>query len=100
MDRSSVIELVAVTYTTDSIGQKIPTESKKSVFCWLESVTRTEWATAGQMGLKPEYKATMFAPDYSGEEIVEIGTDRFGVYRTFKAKGETIELYLERKAGV
>lgn len=100
MDRSTVIELVSVTYTADGIGQQVPTETTKSVFCELESVTRSEWATAGQIGLKPEFKATMFSPDYDGQEIVLIGTARYGVYRTFQRKDEAIELYLERKAGV
>ena len=42
----------------------------------------------------------MFAPDYNGETIAELNGVRYSVYRTYLGKNETIELYLERKAGV
>lgn len=137
MDRSNVINLVKDSYQTDSIGQRVSTKTKRTVFCNLRSVTRSEWATAGQQGLNAALVATMFAWDYQGETEVEIqtalvstdpeqlidenlkalydlnrlilmaaGNDidgsvvRFGVYRTYLAANETIELYLERKAGV
>ena len=45
-------------------------------------------------------KVTMFAPDYQGEQIAVVGGVRYSVYRTYHAKNETLELYLERKAGV
>ena len=37
---------------------------------------------------------------YEGEEIVEFEGTRYGVYRTYRGRDDTIELYLERKAGV
>lgn len=111
MDRSDVISLISTTYTQDAVGQLIPTEVSRTVFCNLRSVTRAEWAAAGQNGLKAELVATMFAPDYNGEEIAEISlvspepgsvpiSVRFGVYRTYLDRNEQIELYLEKKAGV
>ena len=72
MDRSSVITLIKQTYTTDAIGQQVPVETRRTVFCDLQSVSRSEWAAAGQLGLNPELVAVMFSPDYQGEEIVEI----------------------------
>ena len=42
----------------------------------------------------------MFAYDYEGESIVEIDGTRYGVYRTYLGKNETLELYLEQKTGV
>ena len=113
MDRSSVITLISTTYTQDAIGQSVPVETQRDVFCNLRSVSRSEWATAGQMGLEAELVATMFAPDYRGEEIAEVlwpetegsqpnpGTAvRYGVYRTYRGRNDEIELYMERKAGV
>lgn len=104
MDRSSVITLIKKTYTTDAIGQQVAIETSRTVFCDLRSVTRNEWATAGQLGLNPELVAVMFAPDYQGEEIVEItegrSAVRYGVYRTYLDRNEALELYLEKKAGV
>lgn len=138
MDRSNLITLIKTSYAYDAIGQAVPVETRRTVFCDLRSVTRSEWSAAGQLGLKPELMATLFAPDYQGEEIVEIsisgisealyltdealqqlygynagllraGADedpagpgtalRYGVYRTYWSSNETVELYLERKAG-
>ena len=100
MDRSNIITLISSTYAADAIGQLVPVERTRDVFCNLRSVTRSEWSAAGQLGLKPELTATMFAPDYEGEEIAEINGVRYGVYRTYRTRSDTIELYLERKAGV
>lgn len=100
MDRSNTINLIAKSYTTDEIGQKVANESSRTVFCALRSVTRNEWKDAGEMGFKPELQATMFVYDYEGEEIAEINNKRYGVYRTFLATNDTIELYLEAKAGI
>ena len=72
MDRSSVITLIKKTYATDALKQQVPVETRRLVFCDLRTVTRSEWAAAGQMGLNPELVAVMFAPDYQGEELVEI----------------------------
>lgn len=137
MDRSNVLTLISTTYQPDAIGQQVPVEVGRQVYCNLRSVTRAEWSAAGKLGLKPELVATMFAPDYRGEEIAELATPdastessyllgadgaqlldanrqllrekgdtvkgspiRYGVYRTYLGSDETIELYLERKAGV
>lgn len=100
MDRSRELVLIAKTFTADSIGQLVPAETRRTVFCDVRSVTRSEWATAGQLGLKAEYVATMFAPDYEGEEACELEGVLYGIYRTFLGLNERIELYLERKVGV
>lgn len=74
MDRSSVLTLINKSYTTDELGQRVPVEVKRSVYCDLRTVSRTEWATAGQLGLNAELVAEMFASDYQGEQIAEIAT--------------------------
>lgn len=100
MDRSDVIVLISAIYSEDELGQEIAQETKRDVFCNVASISRTEWYEAGRNNLKPEYKITMFSPDYNGEQIAEYHGVRYGVFRTYLAKDETIELYLERKAGV
>lgn len=100
MDRSKVLTLIGITYTADSIGQQVPKETRRDVFCNLSSVSASEWFDAGRAGLNAEHRATMFAYDYKGETIAELDGVRYGVYRTYLGKNETIELYLERKAGV
>ena len=100
MDKSRVLTLISITYTKDAIGQQVPEEKKRDVFCNVSSVSLSEWSDAGRAGLNPEYRATMFAPDYDGEEIAELDGIRYGIYRTYLSRNEEIELYLERKAGV
>ena len=103
MDRSEVIYLISETYQTDEIGQKIPAPVSRKVYASRESVTRAEWFAAGEAGLQPEYKLTMFEPDYHGEKIVQMTIngqlESFGVYRTYRRKNETLELYVEHKVG-
>ena len=100
MDRSNVATLISYTYAPDSIGQMISTASTTDVFCNVQSISQSEWYQGGQNGLKPEYKITMFAPDYSGQKEVELNGVKYGVYRTYLRQDENIELYLERKVGV
>lgn len=101
MDRSQLLVLVGLTYTTtDEIGQQIPMESRRTVFCNISSVSQEEIKDAGRSGLSPEYRATVYREEYHGERIAELCGVRYGIYRTYLAKGEMIELYLERKVGV
>lgn len=100
MDKSNTINLIAKSYKADAIGQRVPQESSREVFCSVFSVSGAEFLDAGRSGIRAAYKITMYAPDYAGEEIAELDGTRFAVYRTYLAKNEQIELYLEKKAGV
>ena len=99
MDRSDVIDLISETIEPDEFGIERPTEGKRAVFVQTESVTRSEFFDAGRAGLNPEYRFTMFAGDYEGEEIVEYNGKRYAVYRTYRGKDDTLELYVERRGG-
>lgn len=92
-------KLIKSTYTVDSIGQYVPTESARYVYGTKKPITRTEWNTAGQRGLKPEFMVSMFTYDYQYEDIAEVEGKRYGIYRTY-TNGDTIELYMEKKEGV
>ena len=100
MDRSRILTLIEDAYKPDALGQLIPTETRRYVYCNLSSVSASEWFDGGRAGLNPEYRATMFVYDYRGERIAELDGVRYGIYRTYLAQNEFIELYLERKAGV
>ena len=100
MDRSTPVKLISKSYSTDNIGQKVANETSRTVYCSLRSVSLSEWKDAGEMGFKPSLQLTMFAPDYQNEDIAEVNGERYGVYRTYIATNDTIELYLERKAGI
>ncbi len=99
MDRSDVINLIAVTTARDECGVMRKTETSKQVFCRVDSVTASEFFEGGRNGLNPEYRMTMFRHDYDGEPIVEYNGQRYSVYRTYIGRDDTIELYVERKGG-
>ena len=97
----SLIYLISQAYSQDDIGQVIASESKNEVWASLQSITRAEWADAGQNGLQPQFVAVTPIVNYNGESIAEINGKRSGIYRTyFSPDSDSIELYLERKVGV
>ena len=99
MDRSDEIKLITEAWAEDAYGVLQPTETTKTVFCDVGSVTGSEIAEFGRNGINPELRMTMFRYDYNGELIVEYNGDRYSVYRTYFAKNDTIELYVERRGG-
>ena len=99
MDKSSVISLVKIEYTQDDIGQQIPKETLREVFCEVTSITRAEWYEAGRSGMKPDYRFIVNQFDYEDEPEVEYLGKRYSVYRTYIGKNDDIDLYVERKAG-
>lgn len=99
MDRSDIITLYADTVTYNDYGVAVKTRTSRDVFCKVDSVTRAEFFEAGRSGLNPEYRITMFFGDYEGETIVGYNGRNYSVYRTYQAKTDIIELYVERRAG-
>ena len=101
-----LVYLIGVAYSEDEIGQLVPMETERAVWASVQSVSRAEWAQAGQAGLNPELVLTMPRVNYNGQKIVELRKScgdavRYGVYRTyFSSDSDDIELYLEQKAGV
>lgn len=100
MDRSHVLTLIRQAMTQDAIGQQVAAEVRREVFCDIVSVSAEEFFQAGRIGLRAQFRATVFAPDYSGEEVAELDGLRYGIYRTYLRRNDEIELYLERKGGI
>lgn len=100
MDRSAVLTLIGMTYVKDALNQYVSQETRREVFCTVHSISGAEWFDAGRNGVKAQLKIKLFAPEYNGETIVELKGKRYAVYRTYLAKNEQMELYLEEKAGI
>lgn len=94
-----MIDLINQKMVKDDYGVWQPEETKRQVFAKVRSVSASEFFDGGRNGLNPEYQFTMFGPDYQGERVVEYNGERFAVYRTYKARNDQIELYVERKGG-
>ena len=99
MDRSAVITLIASTKAQNEYGVWTDSLSGRDVYCQVDSVTRSEFFEGGRNGLNPEYRFTMFFADYNGEQLVQYNGKTYSVYRTYHARTDTIELYVERKGG-
>ena len=100
MDRSTPIYLISETKQQNGIKEWNAVETKRKVFANVKTVTSTEFFSAGQIGLSPEYRFTMFGPDYAGERIVEYNGVRYAVYRVYQATTDTMELYVQKEVGV
>lgn len=99
MDRSEVLTLIAETRTQDANGVWQKSTTERDVFCQTDSVTRAEFFDAGRNGLNPEYRFTLFFADYDGERTVRYKGSTYAVYRTYHARTDEIELYVQREGG-
>lgn len=95
---TDVITLITQTITTDKYGNEVATETEKTVYCEVDSVSQSEFFAAENTELNPEYRFTIFFGDYDGQSLVKFNGARYSVYRTYRT-GDDLELYTERKIG-
>lgn len=95
---TDVLILVTKNITTDEYGREEATETEKTIYCEVDSITQSEFYSAANTELNPEYRFTVFFGDYDGQEVVKYHGQRYAIYRTFR-QGDDLELYAERKAG-
>ena len=75
-------------------------EERTAVFAEISSVGQKEFFAAAQTGLKPELRVVVWADEYDGQPIVEVGDRRLTVYRNYLRSDGKVELYLTEKAGL
>lgn len=93
--------LIKENYKPDKIGNIVADTQRRAVFCKVKSIDRNEFYNAGQKGLKPAYKFTMFKGDYDGEQLVEYHNVKYAVYRSYEIPDtDELELYVKDKEGV
>lgn len=118
-----IITLISKTSQKDDYGRTVPTETTREVFAQIDSVSRAEFFAAGQNGLNPEYRFTVFSGEYTGEREADYNGVRYSIYRTYQpsayvrhdntkthegsisrntnsGNNDRIELYASRKVGV
>ena len=101
MDRSDVITLISKNSVQTNDYCWVDQETRTEVFCDVRSISQTEWFNAGRNGIDhPAFIFVMNRNEYRGQQIVEFHGQRYGVYRTYMAKNENLELYCEAKGGV
>jgi SPP1 family predicted phage head-tail adaptor len=93
----AVIELVALTYTEDAIGQQVESPVYRSVYANEFTLSMGEFYEAGQQQLRPERQYQLHACDYLDETKARVGGVEYDVIRVAR-KGEWTMLTLGRKA--
>lgn len=67
-----VLVLISNKYTRDAEGNQIPAGTRRTVFCQVSSVGRSEFYQAAHADLHPEYIFTLSNfRDYRGEKLAE-----------------------------
>jgi hypothetical protein len=100
MATSEKIILVARSDTRDSLGITRQVVREKAILCRAEHVSGSEFARAGQVGIRARYRFTVDPAEYAGETEIRFGGETYGVYRVYQPGTGRLELYTEVKAGV
>lgn len=99
MNKAKKISLHTVTYTTDALGQKIPTVVLKPIFAIVRSASQSEFFNAGQEGLKPDKVFDVLITEYDGETELTYNSEVYSIYRVYERDDARVELYTEKRAG-
>lgn len=92
--------LIKRSFTFDEIGNQIATETKNPIPIDIKSITRDEFFRAGEQKLNPEMMVTTAAINYQGEELIEIDSVVYTIYRKYRDENsDDIELYLRKEVG-
>ena len=98
----SVAILITQSYEEDSIGQMITKDAnKREIPIHIKAITRSEFYSAGQAGISPEFIFLTAAVNYNNEKVIEFCGNRYSVYRVYNVpESDDVELYLQKASGV
>ena len=100
MDRSCVIELLEPKeYTTGFLGTQSIVSDLPQVYAQVDSVSQHEYFEGGRQGLRPAYKFTVWAADYTAATRVYYNGAWYVIYRTYERRDGRIELYCQVEGG-
>ena len=96
MIRADVIYLITENARKHGVHETV-TDSERMVYCTVNSVTRSEYYTALNVGITPSYVFTLaMAEEYKGERLVKYHGLKYRVVRTYITDDDTIEITVER----
>ena len=96
MMRADVIDLIKETASAHGVHDAV-TETARTVYCTVQSVTRSEYYNALNQGIQPEYVFKLaLAEDYEGERVVRYKGKKYRVVRTYRTADDGIEITCER----
>jgi len=83
-------------YIENDIGDLIPETIEKTILCAKKSITRNEFYSAAQAGIKPEIVFVIHGYEYDGEKKLKFEDEEYRVIRTYSTDFEEIELTCEK----
>lgn len=96
MMRADVIDLITETESAHGVHDTV-TETARTVYCTVRSVTRSEFYNALNAGVQPEYVFVLALSDeYQGERVVRYHGQKYRVVRTYVTEDDGIEITCER----
>ena len=94
---SDVANLTAQTYTVNSIGDAVPTETSRQVYVEVKSLGLKRKIEAMATGLNVEFKLILAdVQEYNDEKIVEYKSVRYNVLNVYVADDQSVELTVGR----
>lgn len=90
---ADVANLIAQTFTVNSIGDAVASESSRQVFVEVKSVGLKRKIEAMATGLNIEFKLILAdIQEYKGEKLVEYNGVRYNVLNVYIADDQSVEL--------
>ena len=86
-------DLIAQTFTTNSVGDSIPTETKHTVFVEFQSIGLKRKIDAMATGLNVEFKLVLRdIAEYNNEKVIEYDNERYNIKNVFIRDDQLVEL--------
>lgn len=96
-----VITLISMRRVKDGRGvPRADEEVKRTVYCQVQDVKRSEYYSAQQAGFRPDYTVMIHPVEYQGESIAEYHGVRYAIYRTYRSAADVLEMQIQREGGV
>lgn len=96
MMRADVIDLITEQASAHGVHDAV-TETARTVYCTVQSVSRSEYYNALNQGIQPEYVFKLaLAEDYGDERVVRYKGKKYRVIRTYMTADDGIEITCER----
>lgn len=74
---------------------------ERTILARMDDVSRSEFFSGGQAGLRPEFRFIVNPVEYEREKVLIWNGARFAIYRTYHVPGtDDMELYAQREVGV
>lgn len=86
-------KLISQTYTVNSVGDSIPTETKHEVFVEFQSIGLKRKIDALATGLNVEFKLLLKdIAEYNDEKVIEYNSKRYNIQNVFIRDDQHVEL--------